>query len=123
MPRPSVALDTNVVVSAHLKEYGLERFVLDLVLAEKLNLFVSAKILDEYAGVLSRRKFHLDSARIAPNASSRQPRIPTITNSWNALPRARPIIWSRATSAISPKDGGQRAWSMRVSFWKRSFQT
>ena len=65
MPLPSVVLDTNVVVSAHLKEYGLERFVLDLVLAEKLNLFVSAEILDEYAGVLARRKFHLDSARIA----------------------------------------------------------
>ena len=65
MPRPSVVLDTNVVVSAHLKEHGLERFVLDLVLADKLTLFISTEILEEYAGVLSRRKFRLDSEKIA----------------------------------------------------------
>ncbi len=65
MPRPSVVLDTNVVVSAHLKEGGLERFVLDLALADKLRLFVSAEILEEYIGVLSRRKFRFDSDKIA----------------------------------------------------------
>lgn len=65
MPRPSVVLDTNVVVSAHLKGDGLERFVLDLAVARKLSLFVSAEILDEYLGVLSRQKFHLDPKRVA----------------------------------------------------------
>ena len=34
--RPRVVLDTNVVVSAHLKSEGFERFVLDLAIAEKL---------------------------------------------------------------------------------------
>lgn len=52
MPRPSAVLDTNVVVSAHLKEDGFERFVLDLALAHKLQLFVSDEILEEYRNVL-----------------------------------------------------------------------
>jgi uncharacterized protein len=65
MPRPIVVFDTNVVVSAHLKGDGFERFVLDLAVARKLSLFVSAEILDEYLGVLSRQKFHLDPKRVA----------------------------------------------------------
>jgi predicted nucleic acid-binding protein len=48
MPRPSIVLDTNVVVSAHLKESGFEAFVLDLELARKLQLFLSFEILEEY---------------------------------------------------------------------------
>jgi putative PIN family toxin of toxin-antitoxin system len=57
MPRLKVVLDTNVLVSAHLNSGGFERFVLDLALASKLQLFVSAEILDEYEGVLMRPKF------------------------------------------------------------------
>lgn len=60
MPRFKVVLDTNIVVSAHLKPEGFERFVLDLALASKLQLFVSAEILDEYEGVLRRPKFGID---------------------------------------------------------------
>jgi predicted nucleic acid-binding protein len=47
MPRLKVVLDTNVV-SAHLKDDGFERFVLDLTLASKLQLFISAEILRAY---------------------------------------------------------------------------
>jgi uncharacterized protein len=65
MPRPSVVLDTNVIVSAHLKEEGLERFVLDLALARKLQLFLSDKILEEYEGVLARATFKLNPAKVA----------------------------------------------------------
>ena len=65
MPRPSVVLDTNVIVSAHLKEEGLERFVLDLVLAHKLQVFLSDEILGEYEGVLARTKFKLSPAKVA----------------------------------------------------------
>lgn len=65
MPRPSVVLDTNVVVSAHLKEHGFERFVLDLALARKLSLYVSVEILEEYRGVLARDKFRLDPKKVA----------------------------------------------------------
>jgi uncharacterized protein len=65
MPRPSVVLDTNVVVSAHLNEEGFERFVLDLGLARKLQLFLSSEILDEYQGVLLREKFAIDPKRVA----------------------------------------------------------
>jgi len=65
MPRPSVVLDTNVIVSAHLKEEGLERFVLDLALARKLQLFLSDEILEEYEGVLMRPAFKLSPAKVA----------------------------------------------------------
>src|SRR5262249_46566037 len=64
MPRPSVVLDTNVIVSAHLKEDGLERFVLDLALAHKLQLFLSDEILEEYEGVLARPAFRLSAAKV-----------------------------------------------------------
>jgi uncharacterized protein len=65
MPRPSVVLDTNVIVSAHLKEEGLERFVLDLALAHRIQLFLSTEILEEYKGVLARPAFKLDTVKIA----------------------------------------------------------
>lgn len=65
MPRPSVVLDTNVIVSAHLKEEGLERFVLDLALARKLQLFLADEILEEYEGVLARPAFKLSPAKVA----------------------------------------------------------
>ena len=65
MPRPSVVLDTNVIVSAHLKEEGLERFVLDLALARKLQLFLSDEILEEYEGVLVLPAFKLSPAKVA----------------------------------------------------------
>jgi uncharacterized protein len=60
MHRLKVVLDTNVVVSAHLNSGGFERFILDLALASKLQLFVSAEILEEYKGVLQRPKFGID---------------------------------------------------------------
>ncbi len=50
-------LDTNVVVSAHLKHDGLERFVLDLALAGALKLYMSHEIFEEYSGVLRRTRF------------------------------------------------------------------
>jgi len=65
MRRPNVVLDTNVIVSAHLNEEGLERFVLDLALARKIQLFLSAKILEEYEGVLARPAFKLAPGRVS----------------------------------------------------------
>jgi uncharacterized protein len=65
MPRPSVVLDTSVIVSAHLKEEGFERFVLDLALARKLQLFLSDEILQEYEGVLARPAFKFNLNKIA----------------------------------------------------------
>ncbi len=60
-----VVLDTNVVVSAHLKGDGLERFVCDLALAGEFRLFVSRRILSEYRGVLGRPKFLLTRSQLA----------------------------------------------------------
>ncbi len=59
-----VVLDTNVVVSAHLKAGGLEAFVLDLALASKLQLYVSPDILAEYEEVLRRPRFRIDSKKV-----------------------------------------------------------
>src|SRR5271165_155885 len=65
MPRPSVVLDTNVIVSAHLNPNGLERFVLDLAVNGKVELYYSETILAEYEGVLSRARFRIAPARVA----------------------------------------------------------
>jgi putative PIN family toxin of toxin-antitoxin system len=60
-----VVLDTNVVVSAHLKSEGYERHVLDLALAGKLQLAVSTAILEEYEGVLLRPRFRLTARQVS----------------------------------------------------------
>jgi putative PIN family toxin of toxin-antitoxin system len=71
-----VVLDTNVVVSAHLKSEGYERHVLDLALEGRLRPVVSEAILEEYK-VLLRPKFGLNptlvnrSLRLLRNASQR----------------------------------------------------
>src|SRR5262249_5042390 len=59
-----IVLDTNVIVSAHLQEEGLEAAVFLLALAGRITLCVSQPILAEYEGVLSRRKFSLDPHRV-----------------------------------------------------------
>jgi len=65
MSPPSVVLDTNVVVSAHLSPHGLERFVLDLAVTGKPALCYSDSILAEYKDVLSRPRFSISAARLA----------------------------------------------------------
>lgn len=55
-----VVLDTNVVISAHLNEEGLQAAVFLLALSGKIKLCVSQPILAEYEGVLRREKFSLD---------------------------------------------------------------
>jgi len=60
-----VVLDTNILVSAHLKGEGYERHALDLALAGKLQLAVSEAILAECAGVLSRPKFAIPPRQLA----------------------------------------------------------
>ena len=59
-----LVLDTNVVVSAHLKPEGLEDRVLKLVLNRKVECFVSTPIMDEYERVLSSPKFSFKKRRV-----------------------------------------------------------
>ncbi len=92
MPRPSVVLDTNVVVSAHLNSNGLERFVLDLAVNGKLALYYSEAILAEYEGVLSRAKFRIASADLSES----------LTLIRNAGKRVAPKI--RLQVALDPGD-------------------
>jgi putative PIN family toxin of toxin-antitoxin system len=56
-----VVLDTNVIVSAHLKPDGLERPALNLALAERIHLYISTEIFAEYVQVLHRSKLKIDS--------------------------------------------------------------
>jgi putative PIN family toxin of toxin-antitoxin system len=64
-----VVLDTNVLVSAHLKEQGLEADVLRLALAEAIALYVTQQIMDEYEFVLRRPKFSLQSIHLEMSIS------------------------------------------------------
>ncbi len=49
-----LVLDTNIVVSAALHPDGLQRTTLLIAITKPARLYVSAPILEEYAGVLSR---------------------------------------------------------------------
>lgn len=54
-----LVVDTNVVVSAALKEEGLARTVITIALARPARLYVSQSVLDEYADVLSRSELDI----------------------------------------------------------------
>jgi putative PIN family toxin of toxin-antitoxin system len=64
MPLLKVVLDTNIVVSAHLQGAGFPAFVLDLTLASKIQLYVTAEILEEYEVVLRRPRFGINPKKI-----------------------------------------------------------
>src|SRR3989344_5806812 len=55
-----LVLDTNIIISAHLKPEGLERAVLNFALTPPALMFVSKAILKEYQNVLKRPKFKID---------------------------------------------------------------
>ncbi len=74
-----VVLDTNVVVSAHLKAGGLEAFVLDLALASKLQLYVSPDVLAEYEEVLRRPRFRIDSKKVTQSLRLIKKRATSVT--------------------------------------------
>jgi putative PIN family toxin of toxin-antitoxin system len=59
-----VVLDTNVIVSALLKDEGNEAAVLLLALQGTLQFYVSEPILTEYDEVLHRKKFSFDPNRV-----------------------------------------------------------
>jgi putative PIN family toxin of toxin-antitoxin system len=52
-----IVVDTNVLVSALLKEYSSSALIVSLILQETLKLCLSPEILDEYKRVLSYNKF------------------------------------------------------------------
>ena len=54
-----LVLDTNVVISAALKQDGLQRTVLVLALTRPARLYVSMPILAEYKRVLARRELRI----------------------------------------------------------------
>lgn len=61
MVRPSVVLDTNIIVSSQIKPSGLEAKLFDLAQERSLRMCISQAILDEYAEVLRRPKFGFDA--------------------------------------------------------------
>jgi putative PIN family toxin of toxin-antitoxin system len=77
MPKLGLVLDTNVVVSAHLRSFGFERFAFDLALSSKVRFYVSADIFQEYREVLMRPKFRfpprmlVESFRLIEDSSVR----------------------------------------------------
>jgi uncharacterized protein len=49
-----IVIDTNIVVSAALKEDGLQRTVLLIAVTKPARLYISAPIVEEYSRVLAR---------------------------------------------------------------------
>jgi len=57
-------LDTNVVVSAHLKSDGREALILELAIAGRFHWYASEELIAEFGEVLQRAKFGLNSVRL-----------------------------------------------------------
>jgi putative PIN family toxin of toxin-antitoxin system len=64
VPPVNAVLDTNVIVSALLKDRGREALLLDLALSGGFTLLVSDALLEEYEEVLRRPGFGFNPARI-----------------------------------------------------------
>lgn len=52
-----VVLDTNVLISACLKPGGLEARVVEMAIAEEVQLWATAEVWAEYGAVMARDKF------------------------------------------------------------------
>ncbi len=61
----SAVLDTDVIISAHLKPEGREALILDLALCRRFGLAVSEPLLEEYEGVLRCPRFGFDPRDVA----------------------------------------------------------
>jgi putative PIN family toxin of toxin-antitoxin system len=94
MPIPSVVLDTNILISAHISPRGLEYQVRELALRGQLRLFVSEPILFEYEVVLFRRKF-----RFLPGI---------IAESLRQIRQHSTLITPSVTLAVSPDESDNR---------------
>src|SRR5262245_57779248 len=60
-----LVLDTNLVVSAHINPDGLERLVLNLALASRVEFFITSEIFEEYKEVLGREKFGIEPTLVS----------------------------------------------------------
>ena len=58
-----VVIDTNIVVSAALRPYGLQRTVFLLALTKPARMYVSREILGEYRSVLARPALKITKGR------------------------------------------------------------
>lgn len=58
-----VVIDTNIVVSAALRPYGLQRTVFLLALTKPARMYVSQEILAEYRNVLARPALKITKGR------------------------------------------------------------
>jgi putative PIN family toxin of toxin-antitoxin system len=94
MPNPSVVLDTNILVSAHLSPLGLEYRVFKLALDLRLRLFVSAPILLEYERVLRRPKFPILPGKV--------------TESLAQIRQNSTLIVPTSTLSVSPDERDNR---------------
>ena len=81
-------LDTNIVISAHLRADGREALILELALARAFTLCISELLVQEYEGVLRRPRFGLDTQRISRSLSAIR----------NVADRVKPSIRLKVTS-------------------------
>lgn len=86
MPSVKAVLDTNVVVSALLKQEGREALILGLAIGQRFQPVASEELLAEYGRVLARPRF-----RFIPNRAQQ-----AIRNMRQAslivAPKAHPLV-------------------------------
>ena len=86
-----VVIDTNIVVPANLKDYGLPAAVLDLATSGKVQMFISPPVLAEYEDVLHRPHLKLSPARV-------EAAVAVIRRSSKLVVPTRTITWSKDAS-------------------------
>src|SRR5258706_73057 len=80
-----VEIDTNIVVSAALKPYGLQRTVLLLAIAKPARLYVTEAIVAEYREVLARPELKI-------RKGLRQQLLQLIRSHAHSVMPARPLL-------------------------------
>jgi len=59
-----VVLDTNILVSALINEFGKPRKIIDLFYDKTISVYYSYDIIEEYKEVLSRKEFDINTEKI-----------------------------------------------------------
>ena len=62
--KPKVVYDTNVLVSALLKEHSVPAYLISLAVTKQVRLFYSPPIWEEYTDVLHRPKFGFEARSV-----------------------------------------------------------
>src|SRR5580658_8889348 len=95
-----VVIDTNVVVSANLRDEGLPAAILDLAAQKRILMCVSAAVLAEYKEVLNRPHLTVGPRRIAHSLAVIRKTSLAVSFGIRRNAACRTPNWPRSASAL-----------------------